>query len=138
MKENVDRQFLELEKSSAQQQNILQEKLKETTALIEELKNLTAVKVSLEKMEKSAEKSANEQNKRLDTLINSISILTSEIKNGNSANIGLNNNSAMVVQKSLPKWVKVMIIVGGVLVCTTCLIVIAFLVLKVLKSYNLI
>ena len=137
MQENVKKQFLELEKSSAQQQDILQEKLKETTALIEELKNLTAVKASLEKMEKSAEKSANEQNKRLDTLINSISILTSEIKKGNSVNVD-NNSGVHVVQNKMPKWAKILLIVGGSLVCLTCLIVIAFLVLKVLKSYNLI
>ena len=137
MQENVGKQFSELEKSSALQQDILQEKLKETTALVEELKNLTAVKASLDKMEKSAEKSSNEQNKRLDTLINSISILTSEIKKGNSVS-SANNSGVHVVQNKLPQWAKIMLMVGGSLVCLTCLFVIAFLVLKVLKSYNLI
>ncbi|MBQ8222999.1 MAG: hypothetical protein IJZ87_06625 [Bacteroidales bacterium] len=138
MQENVGKQFVELEKSSAIQQNILQEKLKETTALIEELKNLTAVKASLEKMEKTAEKSSNEQNRRLDTLISSINFLASEIKERNSIRVGFSNNGTPIVQKSLPKWTKVLLIVGGSLVCLTCLLVIAFLVLKVLKSYNLI
>ena len=137
MQANVAKRFMEFEKSSAMQQDILQEKLKETTALVEELKNLTAVKSSLEKMEKSAEKSANEQKNRLDTLINSISILTEEIKKGNSVSVA-NNSGVHVVQNKLPQWAKVLLIIGGSLVCVTCLIVIAFLVLKVLKSYNLI
>lgn len=138
MQENVGKQFSELEKSSALQQDILQEKLKETTALVEELKNLTAVKSSLEKMEKSAEKSANEQKNRLDTLISSINILTSEIKKGTSANIGFNSTGTPVVTKKMPKWAKVLIIIGGSLVSLTCLLVIASIVLKILQSINLI
>jgi DNA repair exonuclease SbcCD ATPase subunit len=138
MQENVGRQFSELEKSSALQQDILQEKLKETTALVEELKNLTAVKASLDKMEKSAEKTANEQNKRLDTLISSINILTSEVKKSSSVNIGFNSTGTPVVTKKMPKWAKVLIIIGGSLVSLTCLLVIASIVLKILQSINLI
>lgn len=138
MQENVGRQFSELEKSSALQQDILQEKLKETTALVEELKNLTAVKASLDKMEKSAEKTANEQNKRLDTLISSINILTSEVKKSSSVNIGFNSTGAPVVTKKMPKWAKVLIIIGGSLVSLTCLLVIASIVHKILQSINLI
>lgn len=132
MQKNVGRQFSEFEKSSALQQDILQEKLKETTALVEELKNLTAVKASLDKMEKSAEKTANEQNKRLDTLISSINILTSEVKKSSSVNIGFNSTGAPVVTKKMPKWAKVLIIIGGSLVSLTCLLVIASIVLKIL------
>lgn len=130
MQANVNRQFLEFQQSSARQQDVLQEKLKETAAIIEELKNLTAVKVSLEKMEKSAEKSAKEQNNRLDTLINSISILTSEIKKGNSASV-VNNSGVHVVQNKLPKWAKILIIIGGSLVSLTCLIAIALFALVI-------
>lgn len=138
MKKNVGRQFSELEKSSALQQDILQEKLRETTALVEELKNLTAVKASLDKMEKSAEKTANEQNKRLDTLISSINILTSEVKKSSSVNIGFNSTGTPVVTKKMPKWAKVLIIIGGSLVSLTCLLVITSIVLKILQSINLI
>ena len=138
MQENVGRQFNELEKSSAIQQDILQEKLKETTALVDELKNLTAVKASLDKIEKSTEKTSNEQNKRLDTLISSINILTSEIKKGNSVNIGFNSGGAPVVTKKMPKWAKVLLIIGGSLVSLTCLIIISVIVLKVLKDINII
>ena len=133
MKKNVGRQFSELEKSSALQQDILQEKLKETTALVEELKNLTAVKASLDKMEKSAEKTANEQNKRLDTLISSINILTSEVKKNSSVNIGFNSTGTPVVTKKMPKWAKVLIIIGGSLVSLTCLLFIIILVLAILN-----
>lgn len=138
MKDNVDKQFQKYEESSAKQQDILQEKLKETTALVEELKNLTAVKASLDKMEKSAEKTANEQNKRLDTLISSINILTSEVKKSSSVNIGFNSTGTPVVTKKMPKWAKVLIIIGGSLVSLTCLLVIVSIVLKILQSINLI
>lgn len=138
MQENVGRQFSEFEKSSALQQNILQEKLKETTALVEELKNLTAVKASMEKMEKSSNEHNNQLSKRLDTLISSINILTSEVKKGNSVSVGYNSTGVPVVHKKMPKWAKVLLIIGGSLVSITCLLVIAIIVLKILHSINLI
>lgn len=129
MQENVGKQFNELEKSSAMQQDILQEKLKETTALIEELKNLTAVKTSMEKMEKST----GEQNKLLNTLVTSINNLTSEVKKSNSTNVSINSAGVPVVTKKMPLWAKILLIIGGSLVSLTCLIVISFIVLKVLN-----
>lgn len=129
MQENVGKQFNELEKSSAMQQDILQEKLKETTALIEELKNLTAVKTSMEKMEKST----GEQNKLLNTLVTSINNLTSEVKESNSTNVSINSAGVPVVTRKMPLWAKILLIIGGSLVSLTCLIIISFIVLKVLN-----
>lgn len=129
MQENVNKQFVELEKSSAMQQDILQEKLKETTALIEELKNLTAVKTSMEKMEKSS----GEQNNRLDTLIKSIYILTDEVRKGNSVSVGYNSAGVPVVHKKTPKWVRVLLIIGGSLVSLTCLIILSIIVIALLN-----
>lgn len=139
MKDNVDKQFQKYEESSAKQQDILQEKLKETTALVEELKNLTAVKASLDKMEKTTSDQTAQFNKRLDTLISSISNLTNEVKKGNSVSVvGTPGSGVAVVEQKMPKWAKVLLIIGGSLVSVTCLIVIAIIVHKVLQSINLI
>lgn len=114
MKENIRKQFQELEKSSAEQQLALENKLKETTMLIDELKNLTAVKTSMEKMERLTD----EQNRRLLQVVESIE---------NLANYGSATDNPR--PRKLPKWAKILIIIGGSLLSVTCLLIIIFFLL---------
>ena len=114
MKENVRKQFQELEKSSAEQQLALENKLKETTMLVDELKNLTAVKTSMEKMERLTD----EQNRRLLQVVESIE---------NLANYGSATDNPR--PRKLPKWAKILIIIGGSLLSATCLLIIIFFLL---------
>jgi hypothetical protein len=109
MQDNVKKQFSELEKSSAEQQLALENKLKETTVLIDELKNLTAVKSSMERMEKLTD----EQNKRMLRIIESIE---------NISNYGYSEPSNNYKPRLLPKWAKVLLITGGSLLSAACLL----------------
>lgn len=109
MQDNVKKQFSELEKSSAEQQLALENKLKETTVLIDELKNLTAVKSSMERMEKLTD----EQNKRMLRIIESIE---------NISNYGYSEPSKNYKPRLLPKWAKVLLITGGSLLSAACLL----------------
>ena len=118
MKENVRKQFQELEKSSAEQQLAMENKLKETTMLIGELKNLTAVKTSMEKMERLTD----EQNRRLMQIVDSIEILS---------NFGGTSDNPRL--RKFPKWAKILIIIGGSLLSATCLLIIIFFFLMILQ-----
>ncbi|MDR2424943.1 MAG: hypothetical protein LBD59_09510 [Prevotellaceae bacterium] len=63
--DHTETQLRELQKAAGKQQDALQRKLDETGVLIDELKNLTAVKTGVNSLEKATQ----EQNKKLDRLI---------------------------------------------------------------------
>ncbi len=83
-----------LQEAINQQSKMLQDSLKDTTALIKEIQNVSDVKKSME----SVVKLSKEQNNKFDKLIDSISKL----------NIG-SGNSAGVAQNVMPKWMKIAI-----------------------------
>jgi hypothetical protein len=68
LKENTDKQISELTTATAKQQQIFQERLGETPAIVAELKNLTAVKDTMSNLEKATW----EQNQKLDNLTEAI------------------------------------------------------------------
>jgi len=96
LKENSESQISELKKLSVinqdefkkaadEQQEVLKGKLQETSILITELKNLSSVKASMEKMEGTT----NQQNFKLDNLSSSIKELTSILKTREAGQIHL-------------------------------------------------
>ena len=68
LKENAESQFVELQKSTVKQQDILRQKAEEINVIVEELKHLTAVKDSISKFEQAMVT----QNNKLDALINAM------------------------------------------------------------------
>ncbi|CDN31795.1 membrane protein [Mucinivorans hirudinis] len=74
------------------QEQILKSKLHETTAMIEELKNISAVKSSMVNIEKAT----NDQNKKLGDLIAAIERV-----------VNSNTNGVVQVSQSSPKWMMV-------------------------------
>jgi hypothetical protein len=86
------------------QQGILQSKLEETSVIVEELKNLTAVRSSMVHLEIGI----SEQNRKIDTLISAIKELA-EIKDGGN------------IKPIFPSWLKVSVILG------VCILGISFL-----------
>ncbi|MDR1897724.1 MAG: hypothetical protein LBR10_13130 [Prevotellaceae bacterium] len=96
-----------------EQQRALQKKLAETSIIIDELKNLTAVKDSISKLEKATA----EQSKKLDKLAYSIIELARAKVSGKS------------VEPSMPRRLKIFVIVGGSVVIAYCLYSLVFQIL---------
>jgi len=94
-------------KAIEEQEESLQKKLKETSELVEELKNLTAVKTSISHLEDATR----QQNQKIDNLVGAIQRLA-EIKTDGK------------VKTIIPRWAKITGITGGVLLSTTCLLII--------------
>ena len=72
LKDHTNEQFVELTKATVKQQDALQQKLEETSVIIAELKNLTAIKDSISNFEQATQT----QNDKLDNLTNAIISLT--------------------------------------------------------------
>ena len=79
-------------KAIEDQEQILKSKLHETTAIVEELKNVSAVKSSMTNIEKATV----EQNKKLGDLISAIERV-----------VDSNSNSGVKISQSTPKWMIV-------------------------------
>lgn len=89
------------EKAISDQQNAFKEKLQETTKLVEELKNLSAIKQGIANFEKAIDR----QNYRIDDLVKSIKEL-SQLK-----------STGGVIKPDFPIWMKYSLIsIGGILV----------------------
>jgi len=95
------------EKAIKDQQYALQEKLQETSKLIDELKNLKHIKEGI----KDFKVATNQQNQKIDALTNEIRVLAkAKIEGG-----------TIKQEITLPKWIKLLIISGSTLVAVTCL-----------------
>jgi hypothetical protein len=108
LKENADAQFNTLNQATVtqteklgrainEQQTALQKKLEEVPVIVAELKNLTAVKMSMEKLAKASL----EQNKKINTLAKEIKALA-EVKAAGGS-----------VKLTIPFWLKMVAVVGG-------------------------
>lgn len=106
------------EKVVDQQNEALITKTKELTKVVDELKNLTAVKTILTNLEKSTV----EQNRKIDKLADSIKELA-QAKSGTTAN------------PHFPKWLKVAALFGGSFLVASSLF---FVVIQVLYIYDVI
>jgi len=105
----------------AEQQQILQSKMQETSQLVEELKNLTAVKESIAKLEKAA----TAQNDKTDKL-------SKEIRN--LAEMKINHGASRPTKT--PLWMKLSIILGmGALILILLLFIFLFVSALLGKSY---
>jgi uncharacterized protein YoxC len=71
LKENAELQFNELQKSTVKQQEILQHKAAEMNTIVDEIKGLSKALESMKKLENAT----NEQNRKLDNLVNAIHAL---------------------------------------------------------------
>ncbi|MDR1918559.1 MAG: hypothetical protein LBQ65_02800, partial [Tannerellaceae bacterium] len=142
LKENTDSEFNELNKAILRQQdslekgleemsnnfteaikrqqNVLETRLETTSLIVDELKNLTAVKTSMDNLEKAT----TEQNRKIDTLSTAIKELA-EIK-------AVGNRKTV-----LPSWLKVSVISGVSILGISFLLVAAWIVLKLLYDIQL-
>jgi DNA repair exonuclease SbcCD ATPase subunit len=80
LKEHTVSSLQELQKSSVKQQDILRQKTEEINSIVDELKNLSAIKESIAKFEKAM----SAQNNKLDTLANAIQTLAKARVEGTS------------------------------------------------------
>ncbi|MDP4268723.1 MAG: hypothetical protein Q8909_01220 [Bacteroidota bacterium] len=130
LQENTDAQFKTLTKSTVkqyndfekvivQQQEILQQKVHETSAILSELKNLTSVKTSMANLEKATK----DQNHKIDQLTSAIKELA-QVKSSN-------NGSTFPL---IPKWAKISVCSGLGLVAFTCLY---FITVNVLSLFGI-
>lgn len=111
LKESTDSQFNELLKSSAKQQDVLQQRSQELESLVTELKQLSAVKDSISKFEKAI----NTQNSKLDNLVSAIQLL--------AKSKGESTNGPIFVESKIQVRKKILITSGSAL---AGLILIAF------------
>lgn len=119
LKDNADNLFLELQKSTIKQQNLLKQKTEEINTIVGELQNLTAIKDSISRFEQAMRA----QNGKLDNLAHFIQELI-ESKNINDIDFG---------KPKIPVWQKTFIwggsIIGG-------LLLLAFLIANWENIYN--
>lgn len=97
----------QIQTAANEQQEIFKQKLKETTALVEELKNLTHIKEGI----KDFKVAIKEQNEKIKDLTKEISALAKAKIEGGTIRQEIN----------LPKWLKIIIITGSSLITVTCL-----------------
>jgi uncharacterized membrane-anchored protein YhcB (DUF1043 family) len=97
----------QMQNTASEQQEIFKQKMKETTMLVEELKNLSAIKVGISNFENAT----NEQNRKIDRLTDAIKELV-QVKTSD----GIIQSPFKVV-----KWVKISAIVGGSIIVVFCL-----------------
>ena len=109
----------QMQTAATEQQEIFKQKLKETSVLVDELKNLSSVKNSMSELVKQAVL----QSQQISQLIKAIKELAEMKVNGE------------VVQQRIPKWLGVSAITGGGIVVISCLL---FLVLKVLSIFGVV
>ena len=119
LKENLDSQLLDFNKAVADQQHALKNKLEETSEIVSELKNLTAVKSGISNLEKAT----NEQNRKLSQLTESIKELA-QVK-----------TSGGTFKPFVPKWIKVTAISTISLISLTCLAVLIPLIIKYISDF---
>jgi hypothetical protein len=100
----VDEQISIFAEFMERQREMLQENSQELSKIISELKNLTAVKDSMSKLEKATV----EQNNKIDKLVESIKKLA-ETKDGNE-------NSKIKVEIPIPLWVKIVFCVVAIII----------------------
>lgn len=132
VKTSISEQFNELgthtiilrekfEEIADEQQNVLIERSKELTLLVEELKQLTSVKVSIDKMTEASK----EQNQNLTKLSQSISEL---------ARIKKVEGATPELKFKFSKWAKILIIVIGSLLVLPNVIYLVKIVLSLFKN----
>jgi xanthosine utilization system XapX-like protein len=107
-----------LEKAIDEQQVILRKKLEETPKLIEELRNLTEIKRGITNFKDATDR----QNKKIDELAAAIRELAQVKSAGGS------------VKSTMPRWLKIIAIVGGGLISLSCLIFIINAVIEIVKK----
>lgn len=118
LKENLDSQLLEFNKAVVDQQQLLKDKLEETSVLVAELKNLTAVKTGINNLEKAT----TEQNRKLSQLAESIKELAQVKATGGT------------IKPFVPKWIKITAISTLGLISVTCLTVLIPLLVKYISN----
>jgi len=113
LKENADAQFLELQKSTIKQQDLLQQKTEEINTIVGELQNLAPIKDSISRFEQAILT----QNSKLDQLVDSIQVLA---ESKNTAVSVFNKPRIPVWQKALiwarsitGGWVILALIIGN-------------------------
>lgn len=106
LKENTEAQFNELQKSTIKQQDVLQRKSDEIEKLVTELEQLTAVKVSISRLEQTMKA----QNSKLDNLVNAIYALAKAKAEGTNAPISL-----LPPKPKKQIWTNILIWVGTIL-----------------------
>ncbi|GHT46412.1 hypothetical protein AGMMS49965_23960 [Bacteroidia bacterium] len=104
LKENTDTQLAEFAKATIKQQQALQDKLEGTSIIVDELKNLTAVKDSMLKLEKAT----NEQTHKIDRLAGSIEKLAQMKASGG------------VINSTISKGVKISALAIGGIIALSC------------------
>jgi hypothetical protein len=128
LKENADTQIRELKTATVihtdalktaiqEQRDALNNKLKETSVIIDELKNLTAVRTSMDNLVKAT----NSQNLKIDNLVHSISELA-QMKTGRTGFF-------------IPQWVKILAISGFSIISLSCLIFLAKELIKIIDKF---
>ena len=129
-RENTEKQFSELvvhtneqrkryENVIAEEAEALKKRMTELSAITEELKNLSAVKVTMSNLEKTTK----EQNAKIDALTKSIKELAITKATGGSA-------SPLSFWSVMPKWAKISFCVFIGLITLTCIAYIVFNVLS--------
>ncbi len=118
LKENLDSQLLEFNKAVVDQQQLLKHRLEETSVLVAELKNLTAVKLGINNLEKAT----TEQNRKLSQLAESINELAQVKATGGT------------IKPLIPKWIKITVISTLCLISVTCLTVLIPLLVKYISN----
>ncbi|GHT50030.1 hypothetical protein AGMMS49982_04590 [Bacteroidia bacterium] len=104
LRENTDTQLAEFAKATIKQQQALQDKLEGTSIIVDELKNLTAVKDSMLKLEKAT----NEQTHKIDRLAGSIEKLAQMKASGG------------VINSTISKGVKISALAIGGIIALSC------------------
>jgi len=121
LKENADAQFLELQKSTTKQQDLLKRKTEEINEVVDELHNLTSIKESISRFEQAMRA----QNGKLDNLAHTIQDLI---------NVNIAGSDIHVYGKpKIQVWQKALIwggsIIGG-------LVILAFIIANWDNVYN--
>jgi hypothetical protein len=110
----------QMQSATKEQQEIFRQKLKETTALVEELKNLTHIKEGI----KDFKEAIKEQNEKIKDLAKEISALAKAKIEGGTIRQEIN----------FPKWLKIIIITGSSLITVTCLFYIVPLLIELINK----
>lgn len=105
----------QMQTAATEQQEIFKQKLKETAILVDELKNLSSVKNSMNELVKQAAL----QSQQIFQLTKAIKELAEMKVNGE------------VFQQRIPKWLKVYAITGGGIIVISCLLLLVFKVLSI-------
>jgi hypothetical protein len=105
--ESFTKTYQNFEKAISDQQIALQRKLQETTRLVDELKNLTSIKEGI----KDFKEDTNKQNIKIEELTKEIRVLAKTKMEGGPI--------SQVI--SIPRWSKILVVSGGVLISLACL-----------------